>query len=210
MALNPQHDSIDALKFAVEFAQRHDLQELQEPQLGRLWRDLKVFTGDPVAHASSGIGLHGPAGFVKKSAAAQTHIVRSAVLDAWAGIGDLLRIALDGSSSTGAAFVDLVTNGNAVRVSVTVGKGPSGLQLSGPLRAVAILRLQSLLAGAEGLRVKRCRCDGCDVVFVKVTRKEFCSTRCQSRFYMRQKRREEQAEQKKRIGGRFVTKTRSR
>ena len=37
-------------------------------------------------------------------------------------------------------------------------------------------------------------CPGCGKAFVKVTRKRFCSTRCQSRIYMRQLRADERAE----------------
>jgi len=37
-------------------------------------------------------------------------------------------------------------------------------------------------------------CPGCGKAFVKVTQKRFCSTRCQSRIYMRQLRADERAE----------------
>jgi hypothetical protein len=57
-------------------------------------------------------------------------------------------------------------------------------------------------------------CQGCDTLFVKVTKKEYCSTRCQSRLYMRKQRAKERAEREaltrrnKRTGGRHGTKTR--
>jgi hypothetical protein len=43
-------------------------------------------------------------------------------------------------------------------------------------------------------------CPGCGKAFVRVTQKRFCSTRCQSRIYMRQKRAEERAEKERFIG----------
>jgi predicted nucleic acid-binding Zn ribbon protein len=51
-------------------------------------------------------------------------------------------------------------------------------------------------------------CPACGKAFVKVTQKRFCSTKCQSRIYMRQKRADERAEKERFIGQ--ATRTRRR
>lgn len=64
-----------------------------------------------------------------------------------------------------------------------------------------------LLEQAGTGKIKKCPASNCRRIFVKVTKKDYCSTRCQSRTYMQKRRAEERAE--KEIHGK-KTRTRGR
>jgi len=89
---------------------------------------------------------------------------------------------------------------------------------AGALRDLFLYRLVRLLeeVGAERLQVcqapDRTHTDGtCGRLFLKVTRKQYCSTRCQSRTYMREQRLQEQRErQELKKGSRHGKATRTR
>lgn len=59
--------------------------------------------------------------------------------------------------------------------------------------AVWLYQVVRLFEAIGTERIQMCPATDCGRVFLKVTKKEFCSTRCQSRTYMRKRRAEERA-----------------
>lgn len=70
-----------------------------------------------------------------------------------------------------------------------------GILVYGQLRDWLLYRVIRLFEELGAEKLQMCPAPDCGRLFFKVTRKEFCSTRCQTRIYMRKKRQEEKEEQ---------------
>jgi hypothetical protein len=73
-------------------------------------------------------------------------------------------------------------------------RGQTSLLINGNPRDVVMDYVWRLLSVGAVDALKICPAPDCDRLFVKVTKKRFCSTRCQSRVYMRAMRAAERAE----------------
>lgn len=64
---------------------------------------------------------------------------------------------------------------------------PARLVVAASGQAIETFKYQliRLLESVGVEKIRKCAAPDCDRIFVQVTRKEFCSTRCQSRIYMR-------------------------
>jgi CGNR zinc finger len=159
MAPNPLQEPIDALRFLVEFAQT-DLGRMTPRPLVALERRVQDF----VHRESPPADLAGPT----------LHRIGLGVLQERA-----LPILADIAKERPLTFAnDLVLTFWVFRdrTGIRVEVGGSDLdrflyQIIRVLEAVGVDRLKS--------------CPECDRLFIKVTKKKFCSTRCQSRAYMR-------------------------
>ena len=162
------HTPLAALQFAVQFAQA-DLDGADLREVSQRLRDFDI-------------GIPG-----------------AAVGSPWSGAvlgavqADVLQL-LGHVAGRGVAFVDLQLKVMVVREDEAFRSPRSTRRVSsgatGAIRDRVLYRLIRVLeeVGAEKLRV--CPAPDCGRVFVKVTRKAFCSTRCQSRIYMRSYREE--------------------
>jgi hypothetical protein len=81
--------------------------------------------------------------------------------------------------------------------------------VNGSPRDRFMYRLIRLLQDLGFDKLRKCKRPDCDHLFFKVTRKDFCSTQCQSCFYMRELRKRERAEKEAflRKGGNVKTRT---
>jgi hypothetical protein len=81
--------------------------------------------------------------------------------------------------------------GNTASPHITLG-------IEATRRNVAILQLAFLVERVGLANVRPCGGSDCSRLFVKTYRREFCSTRCQKRHYMRLRRAKEQEQQRRR------------
>jgi CGNR zinc finger len=107
----------------------------------------------------------------------------------------------------GVARADLQLQMFLVRPGVLPGRGQAPtFRNNSPVLATAggstrdrfLYRLIRLLEQFGVEKLQACAAPECGRLFLKVTRKEFCSARCQSRVYMRQRRQDEREQANKR------------
>jgi hypothetical protein len=89
---------------------------------------------------------------------------------------------------------------SSASISPSAGGGQAhyNLDVDGSLRDKVVYRLMSLLAETGLDRLLSCPASGCGRLFLKLTRKEFCSSRCQSRSYMQRFRAKEPEQEQER------------
>jgi CGNR zinc finger len=77
----------------------------------------------------------------------------------------------------------------SLRIRVSIERGHPAIVTTSPdVRDLWIYQLAVLLGQVDRRRIRLCQAPDCDRVFVKVTKKAYCSRRCQSRHYMQQVR----------------------
>jgi CGNR zinc finger len=103
--------------------------------------------------------------------------------------------------------VTVVTEARSGQTRRAAAARATSLIVNGSPRDVVMDYSYRLLQADRSNTVHACAAPDCERLFVKVTRKAFCSTRCQSRTYMRAMRAAERAEREKSIHGK---KTRTR
>ena len=161
MTRNPLHAPTEALRFAIDFAQV-DLAEVDPADVTRSLRRFLLIPDHVVAaRPFSSADL--------KDTQTEAHALLAAIV------------------RTGAAMVRVTLTMALARPAVQSGRivltSPRVLTLPmGELRDRFLYRLVRLLEDQGVEKVLRCPCGR---LFFKVTRKEYCSTRCQSRLYMR-------------------------
>jgi hypothetical protein len=164
MSLNGLRRLVDALRFAIDFAQM-DLDHADLEEVSNGIRDFET--------QIPGLTRGKP-----ESRETLKDVQREAL--------KLLRaVATRGIADTGDLHLRLVIlRGDVARAT----RARVFIALSGKLRDRFLYRLARLLeeCGAENLR--ECSAPDCDRVFFKMTRKKYCSPRCQSRIYMQKYR----------------------
>jgi CGNR zinc finger len=83
----------------------------------------------------------------------------------------------------------------------------ASLLVDGDPRDVLWYQTEKVLTAVGLERLRLCPAPECGRAFVRVTQKRFCSTRCQTRIYMRERRAKDKAEEERFLHG---TKTRTR
>lgn len=179
MRINQLHNPAAALQFVVEFAQQADLATASMRRVGQIERQL-----DAVLNPDRPAAWH-----------RVPRIDRPTLLTLQAEVLALLtNIAERGMEQVELRLTfwvarelraDARNDARAVRDS-TAYVPDVGVLVYGPVRDWLLYRViqLTLQTGAGNLR----SCPDCGRIFFKVTRKEYCSTRCQSRVYMRKYR----------------------
>jgi hypothetical protein len=85
----------------------------------------------------------------------------------------------------------------------------ASLLIDGQPRDVLWYQMEKVLTAGGLERLRVCPAPECGRAFVRVTQKKFCSTRCQTRIYMRIRRAEDRAEEERFLHGK-KTRTRRR
>lgn len=105
-------------------------------------------------------------------------------------------------SSTGVAGPFIAFLPSEVAVSLSVNPGQPTVCIHGPLKSILPLYLVALIRGAGIDSLLRCgqtsKAGGCNRVFVKSGRSEWCSTTCRKKFNMRLVRADEKTERRSR------------
>lgn len=170
MRSNPLRHPIDALRFAVDFAQA-DLMQLKPADYLALIKRVDAL-----------INRDGP------SPGSASYVLDDKTLEVLQQ-GALELLAAIARQGTFTVAGDLVLTFWGVRdgsrIRVLVGGTPLDRLLYQLIRILEAVGADRLMA---------CPASDCQRIFVKVTKKRFCSQRCQSRIYMRQLRAEERAE----------------
>lgn len=82
-------------------------------------------------------------------------------------------------------FRAIVAGTREVTLNVQVKIGGSVVGYKGTPVAMLLYKVFRLLDDVGPNRLRNCPAEDCGRAFVKITRKEYCSTRCQKKIYMR-------------------------
>ena len=193
MVSNPLRTTLEALQFAIEFAQMDLTQasrEDEETVRARI-QELALLTGQPRANGSN----DDPLWIYTRDGSIKWQVTDSAI--ATLTIADMQHIQADLFHLLARIAAG---SGTSVRVKLTLvvmgpfhatGEKPDPvvtIGVSGPPRDQVLYRVIRFVEELGTERVKACPEPKCGRLFFKVTRKEFCSTKCQSRSYMRKLR----------------------
>jgi hypothetical protein len=163
-------DPADGLRFVVEFAQL-DLAQAPKRQLRQVAWGVQLFVNRETPGRWVKQAEHDPV-FLQALQDRARAVLEQFVKGAVAIEGDLV-------------LTFIVTRDDERRVRVQVHGSPLDLL------AYQIVRV---LETGGAAKLLACPAPECGRIFLKVTKKRFCSQRCQSRIYMRQMRAEERAE----------------
>ncbi len=201
MDTNTLQTPIDALHFAIDFTQM-DLEHAKPRELSALEKRIDAFLNPdrPSSWAQVPVLDRETLGSLQK----ETIAFFSEIVE---GGHDQVDLALTFWAVRGLR-PDMPPDSRANRFTKAYNDKVSVL-VYGPPRDWFLYRIIRLLeaVGAEKLLV--CPAPECERFFLKVTRKEFCSTRCQSRVYMRGYRTPAASQRKKEQHGK-TTRTRRR
>ncbi len=190
MPPNQLHTPVEALRFAIDFVQmdvgRASRAELKTAEL-RVRQLIALRMDQPDRHDWAGQGWAG------EPPVPRTELER---------LHDDGRTFLMGAVMSGAAVVALELRFSVVRAHWS-GRSSAPrtdydpgvwIVVNGSPRDLFLYRVIRLLDELGTDKLHTCLAPDCGRLFFKVTRKEFCSTRCQTRTYMRKRRQEARAE----------------
>ena len=203
--MNPLRTPIEALRFAVDFIQmdiKHGSRaELKAAEL-RVRQLIALTMEQPDRHDFAGRGWEDePA--VSRAALERLHADARAFLRSVVITGHADPVLLNLSFSVARATV---ARKKRLSNEYTVRHPSAWILTNGSPRDRFLYRVIRLLHDVGFDKLRTCRRPDCDRLFFKVTRKEFCSTRCQSRFYMREYREASATRRKERARGKARTK----
>lgn len=180
------------MRAAVEFAQRDDIAAATDVM--QVWGQVQRGFGNPNPRKNA-LPFKVVGGSQEKAEQLFREQYRAQLVAAQAALRTLLRDwgRIGTKPNWTAAHAVISPLGQTLSLIVS----PGLTSFSGDLRSTVLIQVGRALAGPEGDRVRTC--PECSRLFVKVTRKEYCSTRCQSRVYMRTLRKREKDAKK---GGR--------
>ena len=184
MAPNTLRTPIQALQFAVEFAQM-DLTHAKPKDLSRVAARLDALLNPDHPHTWAPVPALDRAALVALQGA--LHATLTEIISrGWVERAVRLQLLAVRPRRPGAKG----SRGPYGRPDPGAWAADVGLLVYGEPRDWLLYRVMRLLEelGAEKLQV--CPAPDCGRLFFKVTRKEYCSTRCQSRIYMRRYREE--------------------
>lgn len=167
---NPKHAS--ELQFVVDFAQMNlddcDRKGLAAAALVFAAADLMLTKRD-VADFT---------GFITRSPLAQLEKLQS-------NIRQLLQMSATAAAARDETVGAKVALPGIELIALISDAGDVWLKATGDPHDVFLYAALRTLERSGASRLKTCQAPECERIFVKVTRKEYCSTRCQSRIYMR-------------------------
>jgi len=181
MKANPLQEPRTALRFAVDFAQK-DLGHLTPRQLRDLERLVQAFLNREKWVSEHVDGAFGPK---------QLEFLQERTLEILTNLVNASSVGKGRLAIAGDLRLSFYLSRDGDRVHIEV--------LGSPLHLLEY-QLKEVLEAVGLGKLRVCPSTACGRLFLKVTKKEFCSARCQSRTYMQKRRAEERAEKERFIG----------
>jgi hypothetical protein len=187
MRQNQLRTPVEALQFAIDFAQR-DLEHASDGKLKAVEQGVRRLLTRPERSSGQGSTNVPP---LDRAALAHLQAAAHGWLSALVDTGLVEGVTV----TVTAAMRDIPRPGpRSTKRTVLLGSTPTVMAVEnkavlvivgGPLRDRLLYQILRLLEQLGAEKLQKCPAPECGRLFFKVTRKEFCSTRCQSRVYMR-------------------------